>query len=58
VLLIWGGEKFTQKAQRIVTEFKILQIKRIQTKNKRVFISDKAHKQNLPPYQQKVCAPI
>ena len=26
----------------------------LQTKNKREFIPDKPHKQNLPPYQQKV----
>ena len=30
----------------------------MQTKNKTVFIPDKAHKQNLPPYQHKVYAPI
>ena len=30
----------------------------IQRKNKTVFIPDKAHKQNLPPYQHKVCEPI
>ena len=28
MFLIWGGEQFTQKAQRIVTEFKKLQIQR------------------------------
>jgi hypothetical protein len=33
-----------------------IQIQRIQTKNKTVFIPDKAHKQNLPPYQHKMCA--
>ena len=37
---------------------KKIQIQRIQTKNKTVFIPDKVHKQNLPPYQHKVCAPI
>jgi len=31
---------------------------KIQTMNKTVFIPDKAHNQNLPPYQHKVCAPI
>ena len=41
--------------KRIVTEFKKLQIQR---KNKTMFIPDKAHKQNLPPYQHKVCTPI
>jgi hypothetical protein len=51
VFLILGGE-----STRVVTEFKILQLQRIQTKNKRVFIPDKFHKQNLPPYLQKVCA--
>jgi len=30
----------------------------MQTKNKTVFIPEKAHKQNLPPYQHKMCAPI
>ena len=30
----------------------------MQTKNKTVFIPDKSQKQNLPPYQHKVCAPI
>ena len=30
----------------------------MQTKNKTEFIPDKAHKQNIPPYQHKVCAPI
>ena len=30
----------------------------IRTTNKTVFIPDKAHKQNLPPHQHKVCAPI
>jgi hypothetical protein len=29
-----------------------------QTKNKIVFISDEAHKQNLHPYQHKASAPI
>jgi len=33
-------------------------MQRIQTKNKRVFIPDKAHKQTLPLYQHKMCAPI
>jgi hypothetical protein len=37
---------------------KKLQIQRIQTKSKTLFIPDKAHKQNLPPNQHKVCAPI
>jgi len=35
-----------------------IQIQRIQTKNKTVFIPDKAHKQTLPPYQHKVCAQV
>jgi len=30
----------------------------MQTKNKTVFIPDKAQKQTLPPYQHKMCAPI
>jgi hypothetical protein len=30
----------------------------MQTENKTVFIPDKAHKQNLPPYQDKVCAHV
>ena len=46
------------ETQRIVAEYKKLQIQTIQTKNKTVFIPDKAHKQNLPPYQHNVCAPI
>jgi hypothetical protein len=58
VLLIWGGEWFTKKVQRTVTKYEKIQIQRIQTKNKAVFIPDKAHKQNLSPYQHKVCAPI
>jgi len=37
---------------------KKIQIQRIQTKNKTVFIPNKVPKQNLPPYQHKVCAPI
>ena len=39
----------------MATEFKQLQV---QIKNKTVFIRDKAHKQNLPPHQHTVCAPI
>jgi len=35
-----------------------IQTQRLQTKNKTVFIPDKAHKTNLPPYQHKLCAPI
>jgi hypothetical protein len=60
VFLIWEGETFAQKAQRIVAKYKKLQTQRIKTMNKTVglFIPDKAHKQNLPPYQHKVCAPI
>jgi hypothetical protein len=38
VHLIWGGEQFTKKAQRIVTKHEKIQIQRIQTKNKTVFI--------------------
>ena len=38
--------------------WKKIQIQRIQAKNKRVFIPDRAHKQNLPPYQHNVCASI
>jgi hypothetical protein len=30
----------------------------LERKNKTVFIPDKAQKENLPPYQHKVCAPI
>jgi len=47
VFLIWGGEKCTKKSQRIITEFKKLQIQRIQTKNKKEFLLEKANKQNL-----------
>jgi hypothetical protein len=47
----------TQNKERIFTEFKKLQLQRIQTKNNAVFIPDKNHKQ-FPPYQHKVCAPI
>jgi len=54
MFLIWG-DKYAQKAQRIVTELKKLQTQRYKTT---VFIPDKAHKQNLPPYQHKVCVPI
>jgi hypothetical protein len=35
-----------------------MQLHRIKTKNKTVFIPDNAHKQNVLPYQHKVCAPI
>jgi hypothetical protein len=48
----------TQKAQRIVTALEKLQLQGIHTNKKRVFIPDKTHKQNLPPCQHKVCAPI
>ena len=56
--LIWGGEYFSQKAQGIVAKYKKIQIQRTQNKSKTVFIPDMAHKQNLPPYQHKVCVPI
>jgi len=48
---------FTENAR---DSYKIqkIQIQRIQKKNKTVFMPDKAHKQNLPPYQHKVCTPI
>jgi hypothetical protein len=39
-------------------EFTKLQLQSLKTKNNTVFIPDKAQKQNLPPYQHKVCAPI
>jgi hypothetical protein len=34
VRLIWGGEQFTKKAQRIVTKHEKIQTQRIQTKNR------------------------
>jgi hypothetical protein len=34
VRLIWGGEEFTKKAQRIVTKHEKLQIQRIQIKDR------------------------
>jgi hypothetical protein len=34
VRLIWGGEQFTKKAQRIVTKHEKIQIQGIQTKNR------------------------
>ena len=46
--------KGTKNSYRILK----IQIERLQTKNKTVFIPDRACKQNLPPYQHKVCAPI
>jgi hypothetical protein len=42
----------------MVTEFKTLKLQRIKIKNKKVFIPENVHKQNLPPYQHKVFAPI
>jgi hypothetical protein len=55
VRLIWGGQFFIKKAQRIVTKHEKIQIRRIQTMNKRVFIPDKAHNLNLPPYLNTQC---
>jgi hypothetical protein len=47
-----------QRKYKEITKYEKIQIQRIQTKNKTVFIPDKAHKQNLPPYQHKVYAPV
>jgi hypothetical protein len=44
--------------KELLQNFKKLHLQRTQSKNNKVLLPDKVHKQNLPPYQHKVCAPI
>jgi hypothetical protein len=45
----------TKNSYRILKNFSY---KGYKLRTTQVFIPDKAHKQNLPPYQHTVCAPI